>query len=233
MQPQAGLARSGVMTDIMGHPPLTPLPSDAPLERSADPESRLRNLADILDALDHAAAQGTVSVGDVMQEIGMRSYAPILLVPAMILVSPLSGIPGLPTIGATLMFLITVQKLMGRPHIWLPGWLTRRRIAGARLTRAVDWLRRPVGWIDARTHSRLGILVSRPANGLTLLTILAICMLIPFLELLPMVTSVFATAISFYAIGLLARDGLFTLLGHIWAGAAAFGIWWLMTGAGG
>ncbi|WP_235905730.1 exopolysaccharide biosynthesis protein [Pseudooceanicola pacificus] len=222
------------MTLTMSDPEMMPTPPEAaPALPGPDRESdgsELRSLGAILDALDHTARHDSVSVGDVLEEIGVTSFAPILLVPAMILVSPLSGIPGLPTIGAMLMLLISVQKLLGRPHIWLPGWLKRRKVAGWRLAKATTWLRRPAGWIDRRTHRRLPWLVSRPANVLTLATILVICLLIPFLEILPMVTSIFATAIAFYAIALLARDGVFTLLGHIWSGVALFGIWWLVSG---
>ena len=72
--------------------------------------------------------------------------------------------------------------------------------------------------------------MTRAANVVTLRAIVAICLIIPLLEVLPMVTSLFATAIAFFAIGLLARDGLFTLLAWIWIAAAASGILWLIPG---
>jgi hypothetical protein len=191
----------------------------------------LRGLVDILDALDDAARGGDVSVGDVLREIGVRSFSPLILIPAMILVSPLSGIPGVPTIGALFMLLVVTQKLMGRPHVWLPRWLKARCIRSDRLARATAWLRRPAAWIDGRTQRRMALLVSRGANILTLVVIAAICALLPFLEILPMVTSVFATGITFFAIGLMARDGMFTLIGYGWTGLAAAMLWWLVAAA--
>jgi len=204
--------------------------ADSRAVRSTIGGRQLRGLSDILDALDSAAARGDVSVGAMMDEIGIRSFAPLILVPAMILVSPLSGIPGLPSIGAAVMLLFTLQKLAGRPHIWLPDWLKRRCIPAHRLSRTVSWLRRPAVWIDDRTHRRMTWLVTRASNVVTLLAIAAICLLIPFLEVLPMVTSLFATAIAFFAIGLMARDGLFTVLAWIWIAAAVSGIAWLIPG---
>ena len=56
-----------------------------------------------------------------------------------------------------------------------------------------------------------------------------ITLVIPFLEVLPMVTSVFAGAISLFAIGLLARDGLFTLLGYVQVAISGTLVWWLLT----
>ncbi|MCA0920432.1 exopolysaccharide biosynthesis protein [Pseudooceanicola nanhaiensis] len=205
----------------------------APPTAATRAEPELRSLTDILDALDRIAGDARVSVRDILDEMGVRSFAPILLVPSMILVSPLSGIPGLPTLGALFIFLLTAQKLVGRSRTWLPQFLLRRTVDGAKFGRAVTWLRKPAGWIDRRTHQRLSWMVRRPMSMVNMLVIMGICVIIPFLEVLPMVTSIFATAISFYAISMLARDGLFAVLGHIWSGAALFGIWWLIsTGAG-
>ncbi|WP_136636263.1 exopolysaccharide biosynthesis protein [Pseudooceanicola onchidii] len=200
--------------------------------RLGPPES-IRSLSDILDALDDAGTGDTVTIREILEEIGVRSFAPMILVPALILVSPLSGIFGLPTIGATFMLLVTLQKLLGRRHVWLPEFLKRRKIATHRLKKAVSWLRKPCRWIDNRTHKRLTMLVSRPANIATLLTIVAICSVIPFLEVLPMVTSIFAGAISMFSIGLLARDGLFIVLGYAQTAASATLVLWLLTTAAG
>ncbi len=156
-------------------------------EMSAGEGAGIRSLSDILDALEEAGGEDHVSVRDILDEVGVRSFAPTILVPALILVSPLSGIFGLPTIGAIFIFLITAQKLAGRRHVW------------------------------------------RPARIMTLLTIIAITLVIPFLEVLPMVTSVFAGAISLFAIGLLARDGLFTLLGYVQVAISGTLVWWLLT----
>ena len=189
----------------------------------------IRSLSDILDALEEAGGEDHVSVRDILDEVGVRSFAPTILVPALILVSPLSGIFGLPTIGAIFIFLITAQKLAGRRHVWLPDMLKRRQVGASKLSRAIGWLRKPCAWVDRHTHRRLAMLVSRPARIMTLLTIIAITLVIPFLEVLPMVTSVFAGAISLFAIGLLARDGLFTLLGYVQVAISGTLVWWLLT----
>lgn len=193
------------------------------------PGANLRSLTDILDALQNAERGEKISVRSILEEIGVRSFAPVILVPALILVSPLSGIFGLPTLGAIFIFLITVQKLAGRSHVWMPEFLKKREIPTKRLDKAIGWLRKPCAWIDDRTEKRLTALVSRPANIVTLLTIIAITIIIPFLEVLPMVTSIFATAISLFAVGLLARDGLFTLLGYIQVGLSAAAVLWLIS----
>jgi hypothetical protein len=90
----------------------------------------------------------TVSVGDIVEEIGGDAFGPLLLVPALFLVTPVSGVPGMPTIGSLIISLIAVQIVLGRDSLWLPGFLTRREMKKDRLDKALSWLRKPAGWID-------------------------------------------------------------------------------------
>lgn len=82
-----------------------------------------RSLSDILQALRNACSGSTVSIDDVLDEIGHRSFAPAILVPALLLVSPISGIPGLPTIGSIVILFFTLQALFGVESLWLPRFI--------------------------------------------------------------------------------------------------------------
>lgn len=179
------------------------------------------HLSSILDALDRAADREQVSIRQILQELGETSFAPLLLVPALLLVSPLSGIPGVPTLGAIVMSLIVVQSIAGRSHIWLPDVLLRRQMAGKRLGKSVDWLRKPALWIDRHTHRRMAWLTRWPLKLIPLLVALAVCAVLPLLEILPFVTSTGAVAISLFAVGILARDGLFVVFGLLFTGTLA------------
>ena len=179
------------------------------------------HLSAILDALDRAANRQRVTVQMILKELGERSFAPLLLVPALLLVSPLSGIPGVPTVGSIVMGLIVVQSLVGRQHIWLPDMLMRRHVSGKRLLRSVSWIRKPAAWVDRHTRRRLSWLTRWPLKLIPLLIALAICAVLPLLELLPFVTSTGAFAITLFAIGILTRDGLFVLAGFAFTGSLA------------
>ena len=50
---------------------------------------------------------------------------------------------------------------------------------------------------------------------------ISIAAIMPFLELLPMVTSLGATAIALFALGLMVSDGLFVMTGYAVIGGAA------------
>ncbi len=168
----------------------------------------------VLEALQSAATGERVSVEKVVAKLGERSFAPLLLLPAMILVSPISSIPGMPTFGALVIFLVTLQMLLGRRHLWLPGFVARRTIATARLNRAIVWLRRPAGWVDRHVHRRLSYLSIRPFSHLALLTCLCVTLVMPLMEFVPALATVAATAITLFAIGLLTHDGAFVIAGY-------------------
>lgn len=55
-------------------------------------------LGEILDEFDGLAqTHGRVTVADMVDAMGPRSYGPFLLVPALIEISPLGGVPGTAT----------------------------------------------------------------------------------------------------------------------------------------
>lgn len=162
-----------------------------------------------------------VTVGEIVERLGSRSFAPLLLVPALVMVSPVSTIPGTPTLSALLIGLIAAQALIGRRTLWLPGVLRRRAIPAVRVERAVAFLRRPVGWVESLMRRRLAILAVPPGSHLALLVCLGITLTMPIMEFLPILASVAATAIALIAAGLLGRDGLLVALGY---GVAAIGV---------
>lgn len=172
-------------------------------------------LGRLLDGMENAARKRDVSMRDLMREFGDRAITPFILVVALLLVSPLSGIPGTPTVAALLIISMAVQALAGRRRLWLPKFLMRRSVAGKHLRRAVEWMRKPCEFLDRHSHERLMFLTQGPMRWLTL----ALCVLIPLgwplLEVLPMVSSFGAGTVALLAFGLFTRDGVYVLLGYL------------------
>nr|WP_319248717.1 exopolysaccharide biosynthesis protein [uncultured Celeribacter sp.] len=178
-----------------------------------------RSINDILTALNRACDGDSVSVDQIFDEIGHRSFAPALLVPALLLVSPISGIPGVPTVGSIIIFFFAVQAIIGTDHLWLPGFIRKRNMPCSKLSKALIWLQKPADWIDERTERRLSVLARWPWHNLAYVAMIALAMIMPFLEILPMVTSVACFSISLLALGIMVRDGLLVLLGYLCIGA--------------
>lgn len=170
-------------------------------------------IGEVLDRLDEAARRDTLSVGDVVAALGDRSMPALLLAPALVVVTPASGVPLLSSICGLSIALIAASALLARPRVWLPRWILNRRTEGRHLREAVAWLRRPAGWVDRRTRPRLPWLFRWPLDRLPLALCLLCGLAMPMLELVPFTSSALGLATALLAISVLVRDGLFASLG--------------------
>ncbi len=173
-----------------------------------------QSVTDIVHRSTEAAQNhDRVSVAHLTGALGHGAIAPMLLVPALAVVTPLSGIPGFSAVCGIAIALVSVQMLWRADTVWLPNWLLRRRLPGARMEQASIWLERAGHWLDRITRPRLAFLVSFPGVLLPELTCLLAGLLMPFLEVVPFSSSMVGASVSLLAVGLVARDGLFVLAG--------------------
>lgn len=183
----------------------------------------------ILHDLRAMGAAERVSVGDLMDRFGAASFAPALMVPALIVVSPLSGIFFLPTVMGLTMALIALQMLVGRRSLWLPAVIRARGLSGPRLIRAAERLERPAAWLDRRTRRRMPVFVVWPLSVVPQLGCLMSGLMMPFLELVPLSSSILGGAITLFAVSFLSRDGLFVILGLALMAIASLIPLWMFT----
>lgn len=179
-----------------------------------EPDENASRLTTLLDRVEQAENDGRVSVGAVLAGMGEATLAAPLLLLGLLWVSPLSGVPGSPTVFALLLFLIVVQILAGRHHLWLPGVLRRRSLPARRVRQALAMLRGPLERVEPFFRPRLTLLADRPGNILALLICLLIAALAPLMEILPFLVSGGALVVSCFAVGILMRDGLAMLVGY-------------------
>lgn len=182
----------------------------------------------ILDCALRVAERKDVCVGDMISAFGPASFLPLLMMPAVVLVSPLSGIPLFSSLNAVVIILVASQMLFGRSCVWLPGWVKQRGIPGTRLRSGLVRLRPAALWFDRNAHKRFELLFRRPLWYLLPLTCVCLAAMIPFLELVPFSASLLGAAITFITLGMLTRDGVWVLAGAVpFAGALAviFKLW--------
>ena len=178
------------------------------------PAPGLHMLSDLLDKLEHALQGDSVSLAEILHEVGERSFTPLILAITVMIVSPLSAIPGAPTVSAVLLVMIAGQKLLGRRHPWLPPFITRRRIPARHFCAALTRMRRPCAWIDRHSHPRLLFLTTGRMRKVAFLSFVFVPLGWPPMEVLPMATSVGAAALALISFGLMTRDGLYVLFGY-------------------
>jgi hypothetical protein len=163
------------------------------------------------------------SIGDVVDALGSANYAPLLILPALAVVSPLSGVPGFTTFCGLLIATVSAQQMIHRSSLWLPRWIRSARLRTDRVRAVYRWIRGPARWLDRVTRRRLGVLVAEPLVVLPQ-TLCMICgAIMPFLELVPFTSSALGVVITALAVGMFVGDGLLVLIGMLFATAVASG----------
>ncbi|MBM1633071.1 exopolysaccharide biosynthesis protein [Sulfitobacter mediterraneus] len=171
-------------------------------------------LTEMLDGLEEAGQDRKVSFRDLLRQFGNRAITPFILLIALLMVSPLSGIPGMPSLAAMIIVTMAVQALSGRKRIWLPEILLRQRFRSERLLQAVRWMRKPCAFLDRHSQMRLQFLTRSVMRWITLAICAALPLAWPLLEILPLVTSIGAATVALLVFGLLTHDGVYVLLGY-------------------
>lgn len=185
--------------------------SDTAADEKAEPsdEGAIGQLVE--DLKTHADRGEQVSIGLIQRIAGQRAAGPVLLLPALVVVSPLSAIPGLPTLVGLNTILVAGQLVLGRDQLWLPQWLTKREVPAkygdkllkflGRLGRAADRVVKP------RASSVTGPIFRRLGAGICV----AVACVMPVMELIPFTSTWAASVIAVYALAITARDGFLAL----------------------
>ncbi len=179
-------------------------------------------LPDIIDRVLDACEGEIVTIGEIVTSVGRGGFAALLLVPAVAVATPLSGIPFMSSLMGTVIALVAAQMLLRRRHVWLPGWVTRREVRAHRVRRAFETLRPTMEWIEARTRQRFTALINAPFNIVTQGLCFLSGAMMPLLEFIPFSSSVVGIGVVFLTLGMLTRDGLVALLALVpYAGGVA------------
>ena len=188
-----------------------------------------QSIGEILDTLEGLADKNErVSLGDAIHAFGNRSYGPFLVLLPLIELSPIGGIPGVPTAIAAVIILIAGQMVFGRKHLWLPGFVERRGVSSGKLCKATDTLRGLARFMDRWFHGRLPALTKGPFVRIAAVGCIVLALTVPPLELLPFASSAPMLAIAAFGLALLVRDGALMIAAIVMACAAlaiGVGLW--------
>jgi hypothetical protein len=170
-----------------------------------------------------------ISIGLIQELAGQRAAGPMLLIPALIVISPLSIVPGLPTLVGINTVLVAGQMAMGHDRFWLPKWLTGRSIPAKWADKLLTFLR-PVSQVtDGVVRRRMKFLTSAPVRRVGAMVCVLVGAIMPFLEFIPFTSTVAASIIAVFALAITARDGLLALVWVGLVGAAIAGALTLLT----
>ncbi|HEX3918243.1 MAG TPA: exopolysaccharide biosynthesis protein [Caulobacteraceae bacterium] len=167
-------------------------------------------MADSLKPFLHMP-QAELSVGDLLDEVEAEDGpGPVLLALTLPVMLPLP--PGFSMVLALPLLLVAPQIMLRRQEVWLPKWLSTRKIKREKLEklvkRVLPWIER----VETCVKPRLGFLTQGLGASLVGLacTLIALVLVlpIPFANLVPSV------ALGAFAVGLTRKDGVFVLAGY-------------------
>ena len=192
------------------------------MKDDCEPES----VEDVLECVEEAGeADERVSVRDIVRRIGEGAFPPLMLAPALIIVTPASAIIGLSTFCGMIVALVAFQMVIGREEPWLPAALGKRKIDRKGLTQMAKGGRKWFGWIEAIIRPRFSVITGRRSERVIgfFLLLFSASILTP----LPMTNTVPGMAVAVTAFGLMQKDGLAVIagviLGTLWVGALITG----------
>ncbi|MFO7481230.1 exopolysaccharide biosynthesis protein [Oceanibaculum nanhaiense] len=177
------------------------------------------SVSDLLDRLEQSARSGEgLSLDRFLQIAGHRFSGPLFLIPGLIALSPLSGIPLVPSFLGLTVSLICVQLILGRRHLWFPAVMRCIALDSERVLRMVRFLRMPGRFLDRATRPRLTFLTQGLAVRFAAMICLLTAMSMPLLEILPFAATLAGAVISFFGLSLTTRDGLLMLFALVFFG---------------
>jgi hypothetical protein len=184
-------------------------------------------MGDIVDGLMNVAEENDeISVKALIAEFGDRSFAPFMLLLALVGMLPTGGIPGVPTFVSICIALVAVQLAWGRDHIWVPGFIARRSVSSDKLWGATDKLKKVATVLDRLAEGRMQWLTTDIGLRVIGTLIVVICCFVPPLELVPFAAAIPFAAIALLSLAIIVRDGLIILIAGLLAiggiGYAAF-----------
>jgi hypothetical protein len=173
---------------------------------------RITDLTHLLAELHEAARDKKVTVRDLRDCVGRRAFAPMLLLASLLGVTPLGGIPGVPTALAVIVVMIAGQIAVGRDSVWAPRWLLDRRVDHGKLQRAVRALKPFARNVDKVIRPRLTVLTQWPFSLVLLAACVLLALSVPPLEFIPFVDWPLWGAMVAFSLALFAHDGVLALV---------------------
>jgi len=196
-------------------------------------DTRSDSISQRLRSLVRSLPRTGITLAELVHRVGDDGLLLLTALLTLVFLIPVS-IPGVSTVFGAAILLIGLARLFRR-DLWIPAKIEHRVIATKKLR---PLLRKALPWLQkierVSRPDRIGWLVADgPATHMNNLSLIlgAVLLMMPF-GLIPFSNTFPAVALLFFAIGLLQRDGVCVLLGHI-SNVATIVYFALLIGGGG
>ncbi|MCU0792789.1 MAG: exopolysaccharide biosynthesis protein [Opitutaceae bacterium] len=181
-----------------------------------------------LRALSERYQERPASLGEVLDALGPRASALLIVICALPFSTPVS-IPGLSTPFGLVILILATRYFFGLPP-WLPGRLRRVVLPGSFFTRVLGASSKLVGWLERRLSHRVRILVNAPwklrfHTGIVIFS--ALLLMLPLPPLPPFTNTLPALVAVVMTFSVLERDGAGVLAGYgLFAFTVGYFVFW-------
>lgn len=173
---------------------------------------QLRRTSDVITYIAKNLGDGQVTISNFMAMLTDRAFGLAILVFALPNTPPL-GIPGISSICAVPIMIFSLQMVIGRHSLWLPGWIGKKTISAPILAKALMMTVPAVKKLEILLKPRILAastgMVERLVGLLIFLHAVIIFLPIPGGNFLP------AICMCVLALGMLERDGVCIIAGLI------------------
>ncbi len=161
-----------------------------------------------------------LSLNNILQDFGYRSYAPLLLIVSFILITPLGAIPLFPSTVALFIIILSLQIILKPDEVWYPKFLREREIERKKLENFYQNHKSKIKLFDNLFKNRLGFSLKNTERYIAVIAIICAALIFP-LELIPLAVFIPAIALVILSMSLLSNDtlGLIISLGILSLGA--------------
>ncbi|MEW4565917.1 exopolysaccharide biosynthesis protein [Bremerella sp. JC770] len=180
-------------------------------------------LADVLEQMKANTDGDQVTLEDTLDALDSRSFGPLLLVPAIMAVSPIGAIPGMSIVTGCVLMLIAVQMIFSSGRPWLPQRLLDFSFSRETFAKGIDKSMPWAKWLDGYTDRRMEMITQSPFHYVIAAIIAFLALLFIPLAFLPFAVAIPGTAIALFALGMTVRDGLLVITGFL-VSCAAIGV---------
>ena len=201
---------------------LTSLPSP---ESSPPP---VKSLAFDLHALAASAPTRAWTLGELMDTLGGRASALLVLVCALPFCSPIT-IPGLSTPFGLVIFLLSLRFALGLPP-WLPNRLRRVTLPPKTLGKILEAGSKVIGWFERRMKTRWSFLVDplwKTRVHAIMVILASMLLMLPLPPVPPFTNTLPALVIVILTLSSLQKDGVGIVAGYtVFVGTVIYFAFW-------
>tara|TARA_R110002096_G_scaffold132302_5_gene282569 strand:- start:938 stop:1534 length:597 start_codon:yes stop_codon:yes gene_type:complete len=171
------------------------------------------SISEVLNSVIEAADGERLSVDDVMNAFGRRSYGPLLFLIGALSFSPLGGIPGASILFGSLVIILMAQYILRDSAPWVPGWILRQDAESGRACEAVDKAKPYLERMERVVRPRLEPFTKAPWTYVVAILIIVMGVTMFPLALVPWGVMAPSLVIALFGLGMMTSDGLLIAIG--------------------